>query len=122
MAFISTNQNTYIYCFLQTSLFLLHAITFLFVKYRFSYIVIAKAKPHKITKPLVIGNNVPLYNCPIIEARIKDYTEDDAPIIAEAIPATCPIGSIAIAFKLPNKVPNNKNRMHAYNINIQKEI
>lgn len=31
-----------------------------------------------------------------------------APIIADAIPATCPIGSIAIAFKLPNKVPNNK--------------
>ena len=71
------------------------------------------AKPHKMTKPPVIGINVPLYSCPIMEARISDKTEDAAPIMAEAIPATCPIGSIAIAFKLPNKVPNNKNKMQA---------
>lgn len=57
----------------------------------FSYSIMRKDKPHKITKPQVIGTSVPLYSCPIIDARIKDNIEDDAPIIADAIPAKIPI-------------------------------
>jgi hypothetical protein len=29
-----------------------------------------------MTKPQVIGISVPLYNCPIIEARISDNTDE----------------------------------------------
>src|SRR5690606_31088593 len=40
-----------------------------------------------------------------------------APISAEAIPAICPIGSIASAFRLPNSKPKQKKITAAYDIN-----
>ena len=57
-------------------------------------------------------------NAPII----SDNTDDREPIIADAIPATCPIGSIAMAFRFPKTRPKLKNKIAAYIKNIQSSI
>lgn len=75
-----------------------------------------------ITKPPEIGIKVLLYIWPMMVPIPIDMIADTEPITAEAIPATCPIGSIARELTLPNNKPKQKNKIDAYTKNIHKLI
>ena len=70
--------------------------------------MVMQAKVLNTRKPQVTGINVLLYNWPIAVPITNAIIEETEPIIAAAIPATCPIGSIAIALVLPKINPKQK--------------
>ena len=73
-------------------------------------------------KPVAIGINVPSYICPINVPIVMDIIDETQPVIAAAIPAICPIGSIASAFRFPKVNPKQKNKTAAYPKNIHSWI
>ena len=74
-----------------------------------------------IKNPDAKGMSVPSYICPKVDPRVRDMTDDTAPKKADASPAICPMGSIAIAFMLPKVSPKQKNIMDAHSIKTSRE-
>ena len=63
----------------------------------------------RIAMPIKSGITVPLNICPIIVPNKIAINNPMDPITLAAIPAICPRGSIAKAFKFPNNIPKQKN-------------
>ena len=59
-------------------------------------------------KPITTGVIVTLIKLPIDIAMTTEMTLLKKPMIAAPRPATCPSGTIANEFKLPNKIPTKK--------------
>src|SRR5688572_23433593 len=72
--------------------------------------------------PVVMGIRVLLYICPIAVPIHIEIMEETEPMMAAAIPATCPIGSIAMAFRLPKIKPKQKNNTVAKIKNIHSDM
>ncbi len=66
-------------------------------------------KAPKIAKPKTMGSTVPSYAMPISVPKGTAIREDREPTTAAPTPATCPNGSIAKEFRLPNKIPMLNN-------------
>ena len=58
---------------------------------------------------MAMGNSEPSYAWPIRNPSAPANSVVDDPITAAAVPATCPSGSIAMEFRLPNYSPMQKN-------------
>ncbi len=53
---------------------------------------------------------------------IAEVPEERQPIIAEAVPARWPMGSMAKALRLPKSIPRQKNVIRAKVMNCQRAI
>jgi hypothetical protein len=75
----------------------------------------------KIRNPTIKGSTVPSYCIPMKVPKGTEIKVDTEPTIAAPIPAICPRGSIAIAFRFPKSIPIKKTVDNKYAIKIVRE-